>query len=280
MARGAAILVGVPPAGEEAALEHRHAEQHEAQRFERGHGEAPQPVARQAGEFVPQDRQEVAAIEGDFLADGGAARIGQGGDEAREALRIARRVAPGIEAGDEAGDQQEMQQEEQEGGLDQRQRLALGEEQGDQADQRIEHQYVAPPEQQIVSDADREEPAGAHQLGAGAIAPRHFLPIDQQQHRGAEQHGEQTAHLAIDQDQAGGPECDVPARQRTGGRRVGIGALRQGEGGDVHPEDAHDRAAAQNVHGGDAGGGRHGQRVLGNMGCSPLVSGARLCQGA
>ena len=169
-------------------------------------------------------------------------------------------MAPQVETANERRDQQELQQEEQEGTLDQRKRFEMHEQQREQADQRIDPQNVAPPEQQEMRGPDDEQPTRPDHLRAATVAARHFLPVDQQQHRRAEQQREQAAHLAIDQDQADRPETNIATRKRPDRGRVEISGLGQGEGVDVHPHYAHHRATAQHVHGGDAGGRGHGRR--------------------
>ena len=66
----------------------------------------------------------------------------------------------------------------------------------------VDKQDVAPPEQEEVQGAEKHQPAQPPKLHHFPVPACLFRPIEEQGHAGAEQPGEQRAHLAYKDDEA------------------------------------------------------------------------------
>ncbi|OJU15360.1 MAG: hypothetical protein BGN95_12825 [Sphingomonas sp. 66-10] len=118
---------------------------------------------------------------------------------------------------------------------------------GERAAEGIERQYVAGPDQISVDEADREQARGARIMDPrGAFAARQRAFGDEHR-RGAEQHREQPAHLAVGEDEDDRPAPPVRAFRAAGEMRVDIGISGQRERNDVEQQDAHHRHPAYRV---------------------------------
>jgi len=171
-----------------------------------------------------------------------------------------------VNAGHHDDQDEEMHGEDEEGELDQLQRLLAGEKHRDKADDGVERQYVAPPQQQIMGEADQRQPAAADDMARAAIAAGQLRTIHQQQHRRAEQQGKQPAHLAVDQHEGQEPRGAVCQCLTAPGVGIEIGGFGHGEGNDVHQQYAHHREAARHIHGAVA---IFGHCIAGHVLCFP-----------
>ena len=131
----------------------------------------------------------------------------------------------------------------------------------DRADQRVVREDVAPPQQVQMCDAEHEQPRHAAQVDGRRVFAIRLGPVDDQQHRRAEQEREQPAHLAVDDDEGRGPGDQVGRARRAHRGGGHVGEFGEAERGDVRGEDAHDGDASNEVERGDSsGGGGHAER--------------------
>src|SRR3546814_7979935 len=84
MARGPPILLCLPTAGQESALQHRHAQQHEPQRVECDERQGGQPLPAEQRDMMQEDAGETAAIDFIFAANGRMVGVGKRRDEIGE----------------------------------------------------------------------------------------------------------------------------------------------------------------------------------------------------
>ena len=123
------------------------------------------------------------------------------------------------------------------------------------ARQGIRHQYVAGPQQdERIEEAKREQQKLPPVIHADGLRP---WPTREDDHAGAEQHGEERPHRAFGEEIHAEEEREVNALGGAvrGGVRVRLG--RQPEGQDVHQQDAEQRETAHHIDGFDALRGRH-----------------------
>src|SRR5580698_7398673 len=129
-----------------------------------------------------------------------------------------------------------------------------------QSSHAVEIQDVAVPDEIAVEHAEKHKPHVAASVdvdGANSRATR-FGPGGEQDNAGAEEHGEEGAHLAFGEDPAEKPGCgvDFPVRAVENGLRCaerdGVIGEAVSEVCDVHDEDAHERESADKVDGGDS----------------------------
>ena len=106
---------------------------------------------------------------------------------------------------------------------------------------------VAQPDQVEVREADQEERRHAPVMDGGRAVPMALRCVGDEQDRGAEQEGEQAAHLALDEDEGDEPGKEIGGRRATPGERGKIRGLRQAEGGQIGDQNAHDRDAADHI---------------------------------
>ncbi len=93
----------------------------------------------------------------------------------------------------------------------------LRNEEQDQADQRVEGEDVAEPDEVEMDEAEQEQPEHAPVMDRGRRVARRRGALDHQQGARAEQEGEEAAHLAVDEDEAERPRRRD--RRRFRGRR-------------------------------------------------------------
>jgi hypothetical protein len=139
----------------------------------------------------------------------------------------------------------------------------VAEEEEEQAGHRIEGEDVAEPDKIEMDQAEDQQPEHAGIMDLRRAFPRGPRLLDHQQSAGAEQEGEQAAHLAVDEDEAEQPGAEIGLAFEPVGGRVHIGLEGHREGDDVHRQYAHHRDAADDVERGDAAQGRGDDRRVG-----------------
>ena len=139
-----------------------------------------------------------------------------------------------------------------------------------QAEHAVEEQDVSPPDEVGMREAKRHQPEQAPVVDIGRLCRRAALlePRRQHQHPGAEEHGEDRAHLAFEEHGIDCPDPSIRASNAAGYGGIEAGGERQRKAEDVHQQDAEDGDAADYVHRTDAlvgedgrGNGRHRHSV-------------------
>ena len=131
-------------------------------------------------------------------------------------------------------------------------------------------QNVTRPEQDIgVHQAEQDEPQVASVVDTGQTGrdPLRQRAIRHQHDAGAEQHREDRAHLAVEQDGVEEPDADVETGVPPRHLRRGVGGERQPHRHDVHHQDAEHGDAAQDVERVDPLGRAHGGGKDPGAGC-------------
>ena len=147
-----------------------------------------------------------------------------------------------------------------------------------QAEHAVEEQDVSPPDEVGMREAKRHQPEQAPVVDIGRLCRRAALlePRRQHQHPGAEEHGEDRAHLAFEEHGIDRPDPSIRAGNAAGHGGIEAGGERQRESEDIHQEDAEDGDATEHIHRTDAllgeDGPRNGHHRQGVSNCLHLHS--------
>ena len=267
-----------PGAGQEATSERRHAEQHRAQRLRPEEHELVDGSERAFAELVAEQARIGALVERDVPGQSIRRKRQQESGGVPEGPcgsgRRARHLRCGFGRGHSGAHppgHRHVGGEQDQPGRDEEAHRRFAEHEQDHAHRRVEGEDVAEPDQVIMEQPEDQQPAHAPEMDDLGRELGRLGALDHQQCAGAEQQGEQTPHLPVDQDEIRRPDPEIRAARAAIDRRVEIGAKGHGEGDHVDREDAHHRDAAKQVERDDPfflSGGRH-------VWISSRVSGAR-----
>src|SRR3546814_7968795 len=140
----------------------------------------------------------------------------------------------------------ELQQETKHRRLDEIHRFPAYEQEQDETSNGIQAQYVAPPDEEIVTQAQQEKPGESATQRRNRSTERLVSFVDQQC-ACAKKYREKAAHLAIDCDEVKRPHRVVYRCFSTPQTWIDIGHAWHGKGDDVHQQYAHNRKAAHGI---------------------------------